>query len=306
MVKNIQRYISKELTHFVGKGLNRASQYKLLIKILKEGCLTHPPHNIHQSGNLVIRSGARISKNEMYSPQMVCFCDIPLEDLEIHVKKYSSFGISFDKNHIIKKCGAPVYYMPIKSKVREIIDLTPEQKMELAKDGDVESLYKKIDKGEYFDTILPKYHKLFQLLRILIFEEFKGRQHKPEGALVDSIWNYPMDSEGYPIFDFPKNATRDFQSKVRKNSVRSPMWLDQQLHQLQMFLEFHVFSYIKFFDHNYPDNHIENYYFEREWRVIGNIKFSIEDVMRILIPQNYAKRFRKDCPEYYGQITFLD
>ena len=82
-----------------------------------------------------------------------CFCDIPVEDLKIHVKKYSRFGLAFDKNLIVNKGGAPVNYIPNKSKVRELIDLTQEQMVGLAKGGDDEHLKKMMDK------YLPRYQQ---------------------------------------------------------------------------------------------------------------------------------------------------
>ena len=91
----IQRYVSKELTHFIGRNLNEAKQYDLLIEILRSGWLTHPPHNPNISGNLSINSSANLQ--EMYSPQVVCFCDIPVDDIDIHMSKGSRFGISFSK-----------------------------------------------------------------------------------------------------------------------------------------------------------------------------------------------------------------
>ena len=39
-----QRYVSPELTHFLGKGLSEDHQYSLLVNdILKAGWLVHPP-----------------------------------------------------------------------------------------------------------------------------------------------------------------------------------------------------------------------------------------------------------------------
>jgi hypothetical protein len=39
-----QRYVSPELTHFVGRGLSEDQQYALLVNdILKAGWLMHPP-----------------------------------------------------------------------------------------------------------------------------------------------------------------------------------------------------------------------------------------------------------------------
>ena len=78
-----------------------------------------------------------------------------------------------------------------------------------------------------------------------------------------------------------------------------------ELTEFIRFLDFQVFSYLKFFDHRLPDQHAENFYFEREWRIVGNLHFNLDDVERVILPQEYAKRFRLDCPDYYGQLTFV-
>ncbi len=107
----MQRYVSNELAHFVGRSLAESDRYELLVKIIKSGWLTHPPHMPNVSGNLSITGGA-FSKNEMYSPQVVCFCDIPASDLKIHSLKYSRFGLSFSKSFLIAKGAVPVWYLP--------------------------------------------------------------------------------------------------------------------------------------------------------------------------------------------------
>jgi hypothetical protein len=43
--------------------------------------------------------------------QVVCFCDIPVTDLEIHMKKYSRFGLSFLKPFLVSKGANPVLYV---------------------------------------------------------------------------------------------------------------------------------------------------------------------------------------------------
>lgn len=300
MRKETQRYISKELTHFIGRGKHTASQYKLLIKILKEGWITHPPHNPNVSGNLIVRASAKISQNEMYTPQMVCFCDIPVEDLMIHVKKYSKFGISFNKNFIIKQGGAPVHYLPIKSRVREFINLSPKELTEFITPKGGEHLYKNIDKGEYFDEVVRRYNKLFRVLHKFIFEALKSKESE------NFIWNLPKDGDGYHELDFPKNALKKIKPNLNIDPSSDAIWYDQQLSQLQRFLDFHIFSFMMFFEHTLQEAHPENYYFEREWRVVGNIQFSMEDVKRVLIPERYSKQFRNDFPNYFGQVTFID
>ena len=78
-----------------------------------------------------------------------------------------------------------------------------------------------------------------------------------------------------------------------------------QLFELERFLDFHIFSYLKFFESFKSENDPENYYMEREWRMIGNLQFSITDVRRVYLPEHYAEDFRKDVPAYCGQLTFL-
>jgi abortive phage resistance protein AbiGi (putative antitoxin) len=80
----------------------------------------------------------------------------------------------------------------------------------------------------------------------------------------------------------------------------------RRLHELLMFLEFRLFSYVKCFDESLGDEDPANFYMEREWRVVGNVQFELNDVRRVLIPSVYAVRFRAEIPEYYGQITFAD
>jgi hypothetical protein len=72
-------YVSDELAHFVGREADDdRARYELLVdRILRPGQLLHPPHDPSYSGNITINLDASISNNEMYVPQVVCFCDIP-------------------------------------------------------------------------------------------------------------------------------------------------------------------------------------------------------------------------------------
>ncbi len=300
-----QRYISKELTHFVGQKKKPSSRYKLLVEILKEGWLTHPPHNINESGNLFVRTGEKISSNEMYSPQVVCFCDIPVEDLALHASKYSKVGLSFDKDFIVNKGGAPVYYIPKGSKVKARFNITPEKLVEFGKPGYEESLYKDIEKGEYFDEVVRGYPKLFNFFHRLVHEAARSGLQET-GRIGDSVWDYPKGPDGYHVLDFPRNALRNLERDNTRNIGRDAIWYSQQIQKLEWFLNFHIFSYIIFFNHTLPENDKYNYYFEREWRVVGNVQFEMKDVRRVLIPEKYARKFRKDCPQYYGQVTFVE
>ena len=76
------------------------------------------------------------------------------------------------------------------------------------------------------------------------------------------------------------------------------------LHTLNFFLRNLVFSFIKYFDDSTADEDQANVYMEREWRVLGDINFTLADVYRVFMPERYAKRFREDLPTYTGQLTF--
>lgn len=69
-------------------------------------------------------------------------------------------------------------------------------------------------------------------------------------------------------------------------------------------MEANIFGYMKFFDINTTDTDQENYYMEREWRVNGQIQFSLSEVCRIVLPEEYSTKIRADLPEYTSQIQF--
>jgi hypothetical protein len=211
-----QRYISNELTHFVG---NRSVddielQYLKLCSILNTKRLTYDvenPRKSDQTFGIIINQGGKLSRNDMINPDMVCFCDIPVEDLEIHTQKYGYFGLSFRKEFIASRGGAPVFYIPQQT-------------------------------AEEFDK---------------------------------EIW-----PEIYPLK--PPNKG----DKARFFTLEK------------------VLSYLKSFDYTLSEDDKKNYYFEREWRLLGSLTFILKEVRRVFLPEFYAERFRKDFPDYCGQVTF--
>jgi hypothetical protein len=77
-----------------------------------------------------------------------------------------------------------------------------------------------------------------------------------------------------------------------------------KVHSLNSFLNIYVFSHVKYFDDATADEDPANVYMEREWRVLGDVNFSLSDVRRVFLPEEFAERFRIDLPEYTGQLTF--
>jgi hypothetical protein len=113
---DLQRYVSPDLTHFVGAALpNQTRQFALLKKIIHTGVLQAMPRfrrlpmDVFQHAKYVER---RLSSNEAYRGAVVCFCDIPVADLPFHMQKYSRFGIAFRKAFLVEQGVSPVMYLP--------------------------------------------------------------------------------------------------------------------------------------------------------------------------------------------------
>jgi DNA polymerase elongation subunit (family B) len=103
-----QKYIAKELTHFT-------KTYEKLCDILKVSVMLDGP-NIEDSRKgiteFIFMYKKNISQNAMIEVNKVFFSDIPEGQTDIHEQKYEHFGISFDKDFIIRKGGIPVHYVP--------------------------------------------------------------------------------------------------------------------------------------------------------------------------------------------------
>lgn len=236
-----QRYVSAELTHFVGRGMSEEEQYELFIQILKSGWLKCDPRNHYGmdaeegegASGYLLNMDHSLETGDVYQPAyqplVVCFCDIPLEDLGIHMRKYSRFGLSFRKSFLVSKGANPVFYVSRNSKV-----------------------FGNRNRETSFREGLTLYRRLFASL---------GEPDLKDTVLADKV-------------------------------------------QLNSFLGLFVFGFIKFFDEALPKSHSDNFYMEREWRVVGNVNFELQNVHRIILPKSYIDRFYEDLPDYRGQIHY--
>jgi hypothetical protein len=235
-VANVQRYVSDELTHFLGHGKTAAEQYELLKAILHEGRLAQPSFAFDRPPELTVNYAGSICNDDMFSPQIICFCDIPVADLDIHMRKYSRFGVSFRKEFLVPRGATPVFYVAKNA-------LAPPE-----------------TRCDYFDRMLKDSEDLLAM----------------------------------------------FQRWISSSRIDEAPDLTRRLVEFRRFLDFGVFSFVKFFDDTYPEDHEENFYMEREWRLLGGVRFALDDIARIIIPRDYAKRFRSEVPNYFGQLTFVD
>ena len=222
----VQRYVSDELTHFVGRSFRHEynaheQQYRLLVDILRGGVLGK------KSGTgFVHRPEASFSDNAYYRTEMVCFSDIPVPDLGIHMGKFSRFGLAFNKSLLIKRGANPVFYVAKNSVVKE---------------GGQE-----VSRAELFD----RFH--------------------------ERVWRF-----------FGQEGEAGCQDR-----------------EMMDFLAKQVFGYVKFYDNGLASDDDKNFYMEREWRVNGNLEFTLGEVRRVIFPERFARSFRQDVPEYFGEITF--
>ncbi|RLL46912.1 hypothetical protein D8M04_06865 [Oceanobacillus piezotolerans] len=232
----VQRYVSRELTHFVGRHLLESERFDLLIEIIKSGRLLHK----HQEEPIQINIDAE-GLEEIVNPAITCFADIPINDLSLHMEKYSNFGLAFKKEFLVKNGANPVLY--------------------IASNGMVESSFYKQD--------------------IVNREHFFKKSMKEYFETMDEIRAYLVKKEG---------------SKAMLHAIED----------LDSFFKRHFFAYLKPFDASRKDADEDNYYMEREWRIVGELKFTLEDVTRILVPEKYGKKIREVLPAYFGQISFTE
>jgi len=173
-----QNYVSSELTHFVGRSLeNDEERYNLLVDIVKTGIIRTRNGNGKGAVMTLSRPSIDISTNEAFTPDMVCFCDIPINDFEIHMRKYSRFGLSFSKDFLIPQGMRPVYYVPnnsIRSK-KNISDIFNENIKK----------YAHLEKGLPFDV---RGFFIFEVFSFIKFFDAEKAEDDPDNFYMEREW----------------------------------------------------------------------------------------------------------------------
>ncbi len=251
-----ERYTSDELTHFVGQRYPTDDErYDLLLKIIREGRLK--ASGIPGAGGeaasgpiLSITGPGKISDETAVRGQIVCFCDIPLSGLGLHMEKYGSFGIAFRKSFLVTKGANPVFYV--------------------AKDSILPG-----------DQLVPTGSGAPEIRRGVTRADIMDRIHA-EALSLSTKTHEAMIGESCD------QAFRDYLLRVDL---------------LHLLLYQAALAFVKPFDSSEPEDSVNNYYMEREWRIYGDVLFAVHDVARIILPATYADRFRGDFPDYGGELT---
>ena len=295
MMAHAQRYVSNELTHFVGRGKAADEQYDILVnKILRSGWITYPPHDLTRPRTLSLDMSQPISDDKALKYEVVCFCDIPDSELAIHVSKYSRFGLSFKKDFLIARGACPVFYVANESPTSATEIWPPGNFMvEQVKAARTRGT---IDRAVYFSVSVRQILDIFAALDVLCCEEDQ---------------RYFKGGEALPATECKARLRQLFglcepQLTAMERTLKGSEQAKKTIANLRNFLINDVFSFIKCFETTRAVDDEANYYMEREWRVAGHVNFALNNVARVYLPEAYARRFRVDSPAYVGQISFLD
>jgi len=261
-----QEYVSTELTHFVGQQKPESERFGLLVEILRSGWLTYPPHLKRHQASLKIYAKSLPSENVAYQAATVCFCDIPVNQLAIHMGKYSRYGVAFDKAFLVGQGATPVFYISQHSMIWR-------RKKEFRGHAELETVPASapepdptIDKAKMERSPLGEAMDDVHKMKWALFYERKRL----------------LEAGGLPpaVVEHLKGATT-----------------------LDMDLTFLVFAFMKMFDASAAVNAPENYYMEREWRMVDNLEFTLGQVARVIVPKGRAQQVAREVPGYQGRVT---
>ena len=290
----MQAYVADELIHFVGRSKKLDDErYDLLVSILRGGELMDIRYRDQRDSPIFyfdvvekatgkarrrpyypepyfeVRQDGPVAANEFVAPEMVCFCDIPLRDLAIHTTKYSRFGIAFPKPFLVKQGANPVMYVAATA-------ATPLQLT--ASSGEFVDFFS--NEGE--DSLLSPDQG-----RGLFLEKLKRRMFEVLDQHAEQL---------QVEFDRYERGKHD-PGALRQQMLSSV--------EFMMGTFCYLFGYLKTYDPSLPEDHPNNFYMEREWRVVGRVRFDLHDVVRIVVPAAYAERLRTDLPSFAGDLYTL-
>jgi len=119
-LNNRPNHINPYLTHWTGgydankkKFKDEQSSFEILSLIIKGKKLKFGHHN----------NGYPDSTTEV-SSTMICFTDTPIKQSKDHCKRYQHFGISFNKEALIKEGANPVLYIVPNRKIHQLFIAT--------------------------------------------------------------------------------------------------------------------------------------------------------------------------------------
>lgn len=253
-------YISNRLTHWIGKRRrSQNEQYSILKKILKEKLLLF--------GNPRWSLSKKYPDLEVKRFSMISFTDIPLSESELLCKRYSKFGISFNKTYLANCHATPVGYMQtpwIQGNINFIIKALRALKKELHKKG------------------IERWH----------FKGFTSKKYK-EDATVDSLLS---------LFKTILFTTEDYSGKkgfryniAKTNPYRNQEKFFEDSHALYFEREWRI-NYTTLFEQKVGHNVKQKCNGKRKKIYF---KFDEKYVGTIIMPKNFIPRFNKEREDIF-------
>ncbi|MGH9423854.1 MAG: abortive infection system antitoxin AbiGi family protein, partial [Thermoanaerobaculia bacterium] len=230
---------------------------------------TERRQNYYPEPYFEVRENGPVASNEFVAPEMVCFCDIPLQDLEIHTSKYSRFGLAFQKKFLVSQGANPVHYVAHDA-------ATP---LRLIGHGGVHPDFFERDEEEGLLSAGQGRAQFLEKLKVRTFDLLE----RYSATLQQRFGSYKRGK------DDPSEARKELLAMV----------------EFMMGTFCYMHGLTKVFDPALTDNNPKNYYMEREWRVIGRVTFKPVDIARVLVPKGFGDRFRADETDFGGEITEL-
>jgi hypothetical protein len=207
---------------------------------------------------MLIGAGS-LCRDELIRSWPVCFCDIPEDSLKRHIGHYGQFGLAFEKAFLVEKGANPVFYVAKGSLAsRERPPVPPLTLNEVTDDP---------------RAAITRHLAALQAEEVLVKRcEFFDRLVADLKRVLPPPWPAGTAADAH-------DPMRDVQIRVLFDLFR------------------HVFAFTKLFDESLPEEHEDNFYMEREWRVAGFVHFELHDVQKIYVPPGYQDWIESKFPE---------
>lgn len=243
-------YTSKELFHFVGSNhpKNDEANFTTLLKILKSKCISYGPDfpadiRFRYSFNW---DEMHVLEGGLIVPQVTCYCDIPLKDLDLHMRKYGKFGLSFARSFLISYGARPVIYVPIQP------------------------------------------------------SDYRSGWGSIVGEMM--VCNWMKVWQGYE-----EHAVAPIRPPIHKSTLNTkPGTREDAVLAVNSILTAEFFAFIKVFNSDLEDDDKDNFYMEREWRMINPLKFMLDDIESVFIQKVYAERLSIEFPTLASKVVRID
>ena len=116
-------------------------------------------------------------------------------------------------------------------------------------------------------------------------------------TVLEDVWAV-YDSLTEHLAQVPEAERRDLERHLGSRLTSLPKAADA-LHGL---FARELLSFLKFYDSELQDDDKNNFYMEREWRRLGNLKFKPQHVGCLVVPDHFVDRAIASFPQYASRV----